>query len=211
MVNAQTDSAPRLPLTPAVFHVLLALADGERHGYAIMQEVAASTGGQIKMGPGTLYGTLKRLLEAQLIEESDERPDPQMDDDRRRYYRLTGAGEQVVRAEASRYAEIVAIARGKKLIGKAALVSLPGGVHEAGALNPALLLSRTIYELLCGLIPRDIARSMAMRWLNCSATNAAMPAANLKPGDCGTLAAHPVGSGQYLHCGTARRMKQGKP
>lgn len=127
MVNAQTDSAPRLPLTPAVFHVLLALADGERHGYAIMQEVAASTGGQIKMGPGTLYGTLKRLLEAQLIEESDERPDPQLDDDRRRYYRLSGAGEQVVRAEARRYAEIVALARGKKLIGRATMTLLPGG------------------------------------------------------------------------------------
>jgi DNA-binding PadR family transcriptional regulator len=127
MVNAQTDSSPRLPLTPAVFHVLLALADGERHGYAIMQEVATSTGGQIKMGPGTLYGTLKRLLEARLIEESDERPDPQLDDDRRRYYRLSGVGEQVVRAEARRYAEIVALARGKKLLGRATMALLPGG------------------------------------------------------------------------------------
>ena len=116
-----------LPLTPAVFHVLLALSGGERHGYAIMQEVAESTEGQIKMGPGTLYGTIKRLLEAQLIEESDERPDPQLDDERRRYYRLTGVGEQVVRAEALRYADIVAIARGKKLIGKSALVTVPGG------------------------------------------------------------------------------------
>ena len=78
------------PLTPAVFHVLLALADGERHGYAIMQEVAENTGGQIKMGPGTLYGTIKRLLAARMIEESDERPDPELDDERRRYYRLTG-------------------------------------------------------------------------------------------------------------------------
>jgi DNA-binding PadR family transcriptional regulator len=92
-----------------------------------MQEVAESTIGQVKMGPGTLYGTVKRLLEAQLIEESDERPDPHLDDERRRYYRLTGVGEQVVRAEARRYAEIVAIARGKKLIDKMALVSLPGG------------------------------------------------------------------------------------
>jgi DNA-binding PadR family transcriptional regulator len=127
MVKPQTDPACRLPLTPAVFHVLLALADGERHGYAIMQEVAASTGGQIKLGPGTLYGTVKRLLEAQLIEESDERPDPQQDDERRRYYRLTAVGEQVVRAEARRYAEIVALARAKKLIGRTALVPLPGG------------------------------------------------------------------------------------
>ena len=79
------------PLTPAVFHVLLALADGERHGYAIMQEVAESTGGRMKMGPGTLYGTIKRLLEARMIEESDERPDPDLDDERRRYYRLTAA------------------------------------------------------------------------------------------------------------------------
>jgi DNA-binding PadR family transcriptional regulator len=127
MVKPEIDPANLLPLTPAVFHVLLALADGERHGYAIMQEVAQSTDGQVKMGPGTLYGTIKRLLESQLIEETDERPDPQLDDERRRYYRLTGVGEQVVRAEARRYADMVALARGKKLIGKAALVSLPGG------------------------------------------------------------------------------------
>ncbi|HEX4350694.1 MAG TPA: PadR family transcriptional regulator [Verrucomicrobiae bacterium] len=127
MVKPENNSTSQLPLTPAVFHVLLALAGGERHGYAIMQDVTESTGGQIKMGPGTLYGTVKRLLEAELIEESDERPDPHLDDERRRYYRLTGVGEQVVRAEARRYADIVAIARGKKLIGKAALVSLPGG------------------------------------------------------------------------------------
>ena len=79
------------------------------------------------MGPGTLYGTIKRLLEAQLIEESDERPDPHLDDERRRYYRLTGVGEQVVRAEVRRYADIVAIARGKKLMDKTALVPLAGG------------------------------------------------------------------------------------
>ncbi len=96
MVNRKTDPESLLPLTPVVFHVLPALAGGERHGYAIMQEVAESTGGRIKMGPGTLYGTVKRLLEAQLIEESDERPDPHLDDERRRYYRLTGVGEEVV-------------------------------------------------------------------------------------------------------------------
>jgi DNA-binding PadR family transcriptional regulator len=127
MVKPETDPTSLLPLTPAVFHVLLALADGERHGYAIMQEVAATTDGQIKMGPGTLYGTIKRLLESQLIEESDERPDPRLDDERRRYYRLSGVGEQVVRAEARRYAAIVAVARGKKLFDKTALVALPGG------------------------------------------------------------------------------------
>ena len=127
MATTSIDPEKLLPLTPAVFHVLLALAGGERHGYAIMQEVAESTEGQIKMGPGTLYGTVKRLLEAQLIEESDERPDPHLDDERRRYYRLTGVGEQVVKAEARRYADIVAIARVKKLIGKSALITEPGG------------------------------------------------------------------------------------
>ena len=124
MAKPKTDIESQLPLTPAVFHVLLALAGGERHGYAIMQEVAASTGGQIRMGPGTLYGTIKRMLEAQLIEESDERPDPHLDDERRRYYRLTGVGEEVVRAEARRYADLVALARGKKLVGKAALIQV---------------------------------------------------------------------------------------
>jgi DNA-binding PadR family transcriptional regulator len=118
MAAIQTNPEEFLPLTPAVFHVLLVLADGERHGYAIMQEVAASTGGQIKMGPGTLYGTIKRLLEIRLIEESDERPDPKLDDERRRYYRLSGMGQRVVRAEAERYAAMVEVARGKKLIGK---------------------------------------------------------------------------------------------
>jgi DNA-binding PadR family transcriptional regulator len=100
-----------LPLTPAVFHVLLALADGERHGYSIMQHVAETTESQIKMGPGTLYGTIKRLLAAKLIEESDERPDPKLDDERRRYYRLTPFGRRVLGAEVSRYSRTVRIAR----------------------------------------------------------------------------------------------------
>ena len=128
MAKSKIEPESLLPLTPAVFHVLLALADGERHGYAIMQEVTESTDGQIKMGPGTLYGTVKRLLEAELIEESDERPDAKLDDERRRYYRLTGVGAKVVRAEAQRYAAIVAHARGKKLIGKAARSFLESGV-----------------------------------------------------------------------------------
>jgi DNA-binding PadR family transcriptional regulator len=115
-----------LPLTPAVFHLLLALADGERHGYAIMQEVAESTGGRIKMGPGTLYGTIKRLLVAGLIAESDERPDPKLDDERRRYYRLTALGQRVAKAEANRCAELVAIAQGKKLIAKPSRAAFSG-------------------------------------------------------------------------------------
>jgi DNA-binding PadR family transcriptional regulator len=116
------------PLTPAVFHVLLALTEGERHGYAIMQEVADSTEGRMKMGPGTLYGTIKRLLEARMIEESDQRPDPEMDDERRRYYRLTGLGERAVWAEALRYAEIAAIARRKQLLGKPIRAAQAGGL-----------------------------------------------------------------------------------
>lgn len=115
-----------LPLTPAVFHVLLALVEGERHGYAIMHEVAQSTRRQIKMGPGTLYGTIKRLLEARLIEESDRRPDPELDDERRRYYRLTGLGERVVRAEALRYERLAKLARRKKLLGHAAMIANAG-------------------------------------------------------------------------------------
>src|SRR6202162_3777053 len=100
-----------LPLTPAVFHILLALSDGERHGYALMQEVAADTGGSLQLGPGTLYGCLKRMLSARLVEESDERPDPELDDERRRYYRITGLGARTLRAEAERLANAVSAAR----------------------------------------------------------------------------------------------------
>jgi DNA-binding PadR family transcriptional regulator len=107
------------PLTPAVFHVLLALAEGERHGYAIMREVTETTGGRIKMGPGTLYGTIKRLLEAGWIVESARRPDPKLDDERRRYYQLTGMGERAVRAEAGRYDELAKLARRKRVLGRA--------------------------------------------------------------------------------------------
>jgi DNA-binding PadR family transcriptional regulator len=100
-----------LPLTSAVFHILLALAAEERHGYSIMQHVTETTDGQIKMGPGTLYGTIKRLLAAKMIEESDERPDSRLDDERRRYYRLTPFGRRVLSAEVSRYSKMVKTAR----------------------------------------------------------------------------------------------------
>lgn len=106
-----------LPLTPAVFHILLALADGEKHGYSIMQEVTALSNGQVKMGPGTLYGSIKRMLESGLIAESGERPDPAMDDERRRYYRLTDFGERVAQAEARRLAALVNTAPMKRLLG----------------------------------------------------------------------------------------------
>lgn len=114
--TSQTDPEAFLPLTPAMFHVLLALADAERHGYAIMQAVLESTDGRVSMGPGTLYGTIKRLLEANLIEESDSRPDPQLDDERRRYYRLTAFGHRVAAAEAQRHATLVRVARAKGLL-----------------------------------------------------------------------------------------------
>lgn len=104
-----------LPLTPPVFHILLALADQERHGYGIMQDVAQQTNDALQLGPGTLYGCLKRMLAARLVEESDERPDPSLDDQRRRYYRMTALGRRVVREEAQRLAGALGAARSKRL------------------------------------------------------------------------------------------------
>ena len=108
-----------LPLTPATFHILLALGDQERHGYAIMREVAEVTDSQLRLGPGTLYGAIKKLLSDGLIEEADERPDPALDDSRRRYYRLTRHGARVATAEAQRLAQLVALARRKNLLSPA--------------------------------------------------------------------------------------------
>jgi len=105
-----------LPLSPAVFHILLALADGKKHGYAIMKEVEAATDGQISMGPGTLYGSIKRMLKAGLIVETDERPDPALDDSRRRYYELTGYGRRVLQAELERLAQALRLARQKNVL-----------------------------------------------------------------------------------------------
>jgi DNA-binding PadR family transcriptional regulator len=107
-----------LPLTPAVFHILLTLADGEAHGYAMMQEVARRSGGSVRLGPGTLYGAISRLLEDGIIEESEERPDPEMDDTRRRYYRLTKLGGRVLAAETERLADLVRAARSTKAVRK---------------------------------------------------------------------------------------------
>lgn len=105
-----------LPLTPAMFHILLALADQDRHGYDIMREVDERTEGKVRLGPGTLYGSIKRMLSDELIEELDERPDPEMDDERRRYYRLSSFGRRVAVAEAERLAQLVKAARTKKLL-----------------------------------------------------------------------------------------------
>lgn len=104
-----------LPLTPAIAHILLAVSDDERHGYAIMQEVARLTDGNTRMGPGTLYGTIKRLLSAGLIEESARRKDASIDDERRRYYRITRLGRRVLEAESARMATLLAAARAKKV------------------------------------------------------------------------------------------------
>ena len=100
-----------LPLQPAAFHILLALADGERHGYAIIQEVASRTDGEVQLSAGTLYRTIGRLLEAGLLEESRRRPSPDEDDERRRYYLLTELGAATARAEANRLARLVRLAR----------------------------------------------------------------------------------------------------
>ena len=102
MNHARAEFGDVLPLTPAVFQTLLVLSDGERHGYAIMKEVEANTGGQMQLGPGTLYRSIKRMLADGLIEETDERPDPALDDQRRRYYRLTGKGAEVCDTEVAR-------------------------------------------------------------------------------------------------------------
>ena len=105
-----------LPLKPHWFHVLLSLAGQEQHGYGIMQEVLDRIAGKVRLWPATLYGTLKRLIEEDLIEESGERPDPQLDDARRRYYRLTALGRRVLEAEVKRLQQLVGVARIKNLL-----------------------------------------------------------------------------------------------
>ncbi len=90
------------PLSPAIFHILLSLGVGERHGYAIKREIAARTGGKLKLGPGVLYGSINKMLELELIEEAEDRPDPHLDDERRRYYRITNYGRKVAQAEGAR-------------------------------------------------------------------------------------------------------------
>ena len=108
-----------LPLRPATFQILMALVDGERHGYSIMTEVSERSEHTVRLGAGTLYGSLKRLLEQGMVEESDERADPELDDERRRYYRITRRGLDVARAEARRLESLVRAARQKKLLGRA--------------------------------------------------------------------------------------------
>lgn len=103
------------PLTPAVLHILLALSTRDRHGYGIMKQVESDSGGKVKMGPGTLYGSLGRMIDAGLIRESESQIDPELDDERRIYYRLTGAGQKALAAELERYREVVSVAKSKRL------------------------------------------------------------------------------------------------
>lgn len=104
-------STPGPALTPAMHLILLALLGGDRHGYAIMQAIEALTDGTTRLGPGTLYSSIKKMIEAGLIEETGERPDPEHDDERRRYYRIAGAGRRAVMAETDRLDRLVAYAR----------------------------------------------------------------------------------------------------
>lgn len=110
------DPEQLLPLPPVTFHILVALADGDRHGYAIIQEVAARTAGALKLSAGTLYRSIQRMLEQGLVVESKRRPAPELDDERRRYYRLTPFGISVARAEAKRLSDLVRMAQATGLV-----------------------------------------------------------------------------------------------
>lgn len=105
------DLASLLPLPSATFHILMAVADADRHGYAIIQDVAARTGGDLKLSAGTLYRSIQRMLEQGLLAETRERPEPAFDDERRRYYRITPFGREVAKAEARRLTQLVRLAR----------------------------------------------------------------------------------------------------
>jgi DNA-binding PadR family transcriptional regulator len=111
---ARVDPQTFIPLKTHWFHIMLSLAGGEQHGYGIMQEVLNRTTGKVRLWPATLYGSIKRLIEAELIEESDERPAPELDDARRRYYRLTPLGRRVLDAECERLQELVRTIRVKQ-------------------------------------------------------------------------------------------------
>lgn len=127
MRNRQHDLETLLPLTPAVFHILLALLDCDRHGYGIMQEVSICTEGKLRLGPGTLYRSIKQMLSEGLIVELYERPDPSLDDQRRRYYRLTDSGKRVLKAEAERLEHLLKVARVKQLLLNPELATGEGG------------------------------------------------------------------------------------
>jgi len=111
MTDLQREADAFLPLPPATFHILLAVADEDRHGYAVIQDVSERTGGELKLSAGTLYRSIQRMLEQGLIVEPRERPAPHEDDERRRYYRITPLGTTVAKAEARRLTQLVRMAR----------------------------------------------------------------------------------------------------
>lgn len=111
MTFSPHEIAEFLPLPPATFHILIALADGDRHGYAIIQNIAVRTNSAVRLSAGTLYRSVQRMLEQGLVEEAQERPAPDEDDERRRYYRLTEFGAAVARAEARRLSDLVKLAK----------------------------------------------------------------------------------------------------
>src|SRR5271156_1763291 len=119
----QIDPQTFLPLKTQWFHIMLSLAGEEQHGYGIMQDVLNRTPGKVRLWPATLYGSIKRLIEAELIEASDERPAPELDDARRRYYRLTALGQQGLDAECERLQELVRAIQGKRSQEKQTLVT----------------------------------------------------------------------------------------
>jgi DNA-binding PadR family transcriptional regulator len=115
MTDRDSDPEALLPLPPATFHILLALAEDDRHGYGIIQDVAARTDGALKLSAGTLYRSIQRMLEQGLLVEVQERPAPELDDERRRYYRITPFGRTVAKAEARRLAQMLKLARASGL------------------------------------------------------------------------------------------------
>lgn len=118
MTQSQQNPIDLLPLTPAVFHILLSIADTPKHGYAIMQDVEALSQNTVKIGPGTLYGSIKRMLKLNLIIETDERPNPDEDDERRRYYKITDFGYKVATAETRRLQQLLQSPASQRLLGE---------------------------------------------------------------------------------------------
>jgi DNA-binding PadR family transcriptional regulator len=116
MRDARSQPDSLLPLPPATFHILLAVAEEDRHGYAIIQDVAARTNGELKLSAGTLYRSIQRMIEQGLIVETQDRPAPELDDERRRYYRITSFGAAVARAEARRLTQLVRMARDRGFV-----------------------------------------------------------------------------------------------
>jgi DNA-binding PadR family transcriptional regulator len=128
MQNIQRDPEALLPLTPAVFHIMLALVGCDRHGYGIMREVNFYAEGNLRLGPGTLYRSIKQMLSEGLIVELDERPDPTLDDQRRRYYRLTDFGQRVLKTETEHLEHVLNVARAKQLLRDPETTTSGGGL-----------------------------------------------------------------------------------